>query len=193
MEIDIQKFNLINVIDSCSVWNLISSPLFFKMALIQKCFFCMTQFVRYECLFKLKHANESQDTLMKVLKKNIENKKVEVHHLTIDDLQEVAILQQRKRLGIGELSSIAFAKRTSQSFLTDDQNARKLAKIILGNDRVQTIPQLLGWLFVNQCLSQIDLYEVIRDHESHERPLKKYFIEVYDECQRINLLLKANF
>jgi len=48
-------------------------------------------------------------------------------------------------LGIGGLSSIAFSKKINQSFLTDDQNARKIAKEILRDDKIQTTPHIVGW------------------------------------------------
>jgi hypothetical protein len=103
------------------------------------------------------------------------------YHLEIDDLLEVEILEKRKNLGKGELSSIAFAKRTQQAFHTDDQKARRLASGVLGERRVQTTPHLFGWLYFRGWLSDSDKEAIIKDHEDLQRPLGPHFEEL---CQR---------
>ncbi len=85
--------------------------------------------------------------LQNIFIKATEDGKVKKYNLELEDLQEVAILEKRKRLGKGELASIVFAKKTNQAFLTDDQGARKLASEVMNTRLVQTTPHLLGWLF----------------------------------------------
>ena len=98
---------------------------------------------------------------------------------SLEDLQEIEILERRKKLGKGELSSIAFAKRTRQAFLTDDKNALKLALEVLPSGHVQTTPDLFCWLIFEQLLGDSDKQVVISQHESLKRPLKEQFEECY--------------
>jgi hypothetical protein len=105
--------------------------------------------------------------------------KFQLFSLAIEDLQEIEILERRKKLGRGELSSIAFAKRTHQAFLTDDKNALKLALQVLPTGRVQTTPDLFCWLIFEQFLGDSDKQVVISQHESLKRPLKEQFEESY--------------
>jgi len=44
---------------------------------------------------------------------------------------------------------------------------------------VQTTPHLLGWLFFTNFLSDSDLNPIIDEHKKLNRPLEKYFIEMY--------------
>jgi predicted nucleic acid-binding protein len=67
-------------------------------------------------------------------------------HIDLEDLQEVEILAQRRNLSKGELSAIAFARRTGQAILTDDQKARRLAETALASQYAQTVPHLAAWL-----------------------------------------------
>ncbi len=93
------------------------------------------------------------------------------------------ILERRKKLGKGELSSIAFAKGTGQAFLTDDQKARKLALEVLPG-QVQTTPHLFGWLLFEGTLNDSDSASVIAEHEQVNLPLGQYFKEIYETVQR---------
>lgn len=189
MEIDIKIFNKINVIDSCSIWNIMSSNLLLTTSLQNKCYFSITKYVEYECLVKArKSTTEQENALKRKMEKLLSDKAIQSYTLDISDLQQIELLRNRKRLGLGELSSIAFAKRTNQCFFTDDQKARKLAKEILGTDKVQTTPHLYGWLLFNYFLNETDLSQIIDEHNYFKRPLEPYFKEVYNECMRIRLM-----
>ena len=102
------------------------------------------------------------------------------YHLDLEDLQEVDILLKRKNLGKGELSSIAFAKKTNQAFITDDMGARSLASEAGTLLSVQTTPHLVGWLFFANFLGDSDLKSVTDEHKKYKRPLAKYFCEMYN-------------
>ena len=130
----------------------------------------------------------STDYLKKRLEEETRLKRFECFGLSIDDLQDIEIMEKRKRLGIGELSSIAFARKINQSFMTDDQGARKLAAEAIGSNRVQTTPQLLGWLFYNRTLIDSDISVIIKEHEENNRTLRRFLEEVYLESQRIRLM-----
>lgn len=186
MNIDITEFNKINVIDTCAIDNLLSSATLYRAAKSSNCNFCYTKFVEYEMLYKSrKNLNEKSQELQNKLIAETKAKRFECHSLSIDDLQEIEILEQRKRLGGGELSSIAFAKKINQCFMTDDSKARKLGISVLGNKKVQTTPHLIGWLFYIRELIDSDFSIIITEHQAYNRPLSKYFEEAYHESLRI--------
>lgn len=152
MAIDPRSFNRISMTDTCSVWNVLSSDRLYQSADSAGCIFCCTGFVNYECLLKPRKKMESHDVeLQKRLRTARKGGKFQLFNLEIEDLQEVEIPERRKKLGKGELSSIAFAKRTQQAFLTDDKNAFKLAVEVLPTGRVQT-PRIC---FVGSCLNNV--------------------------------------
>jgi predicted nucleic acid-binding protein len=194
MAINPSKFHLLNVADTCAVWNVLSSTLLFHTADSANCVFSCTAYVAYECLVKPRKSSNSKDEeLIKQLKNEQTKNKFQVYHLEIEDLLEVEILAKRKNLGKGELSSIAFAKRTNQAFLTDDQGARKLASQVMEISRVQTTPHLLGWLFYIRRISDIDKDSIVSQHEYFNRPLKKYFEEIYSQVLHYNLLESGKY
>jgi hypothetical protein len=128
MMLDISTFHITNMVDTCGVWNILSSKLLYHAALSANCVFSRTAFVEYECLSKPRSSiNKHDEQLQQLLRQEQQKGNFKAYYLDIDDLLEVEVLEKRKNLGKGELSSIAFAKRTNQAFLTDDQRARKLA------------------------------------------------------------------
>jgi hypothetical protein len=88
------------------------------------------------------------------------------------------------------LSSIAFAKKISQAFLTDDLAARKFAAAALGADRVQTTPQLFGHLVYKRLILESEVSEVITNHKRVGRPLEPYLREASNEAFRLQLMIK---
>jgi hypothetical protein len=188
MAIDITKFTLLNVIDTCSVWNLLSSKVLYQAARSARCNFCCTGFVIYECLFKPRKDQQSKKELQERLIKEQNNGNFKSHHISIEDLQEIDILERRKHLSKGELSSIVFAKRTCQAFLTDDQGARILAANVIDCTLVQTTPHLFGWLYYTGFLGDSDKDIIINEHEKFEgRPLSKYFNDAYMKALAVKL------
>ncbi|WP_436491559.1 hypothetical protein [Chitinophaga sp. ARDCPP14] len=191
MEIDIKNFNTINVVDCCSVWNILSSSLLFAASQEAKCFFSITKYVEYECLTKTRKTQKNEDEILQnKLKEQLKKSSIQTFSLSISDLQEVELLRERKKLGLGELSSIAFAKRTKQAIITDDQKARKLSKEVLGLNNTQTTPHLFGWLLYYQHLSDSDLPLIIKEHNLYGGPLELLFNEVYLHCLHIRLMFK---
>ncbi len=177
---DPRSFNRVSMADACAVWNVLSSDTLYQSASSAGCIFCCTSFVNYECLLKPRKRVYSHDVeLQKRLRAARKGGKFQMFSLEIEDLQEVEILERRKKLGKGELSSIAFAKRTQQAFLTDDKNAFKLAIEVLPTGRVQTTPDLFCWLIFEQLLGDSDKQVVISQHESLKRPLRQQFEESY--------------
>ena len=171
MAVDPSRFHPLNVVDTCGVWNVLSSRLLYAVAREAGCGFCLTSFVHYECLIKprKKHDDRDQELQTRLIGK-IHQGEMRSYSIDIGDLQEVIVLESRKRVSKGELSSIAFAKKTRQAFLTDDHGARKLAELALDMGMVQTTPHLFGWLFFNGKLVDADKRTVIDQHKEVGRP-----------------------
>ncbi|MFL5738624.1 MAG: hypothetical protein ACJ75B_00295 [Flavisolibacter sp.] len=192
MTIDITKCIKINIVDSCAVSNILSSLLLFARLDSSGFFFSVTKYVEYECLYKSRaKADVADKELQRRLLRHQKNGKFSSHILSIADLQDASIQKYSQQLGTGELSSIAFAKKINQSFLTDDLRARRIAKAILGESSVQTTPHLVGWLFYEGILFDGDLDSLIFEHNNFNRPLEKYFRLVYSEAFRIRSIFKS--
>lgn len=179
MPIDPSKFHLVNVADTCSVWNVLSSQRLYNAAKEARCDFCITEFVQYECLVKPRTApSAAGQTLVKRLTAEQGRGKFKAHACSIDDLQAVELLERRKRLGKGELSSIAFAMKIRQAFITDDQKARKLASDA-GHGVVQTTSHLFSWLIFTGHLGDSDKALVIQQHKEMDQDLTPHFERAY--------------
>lgn len=190
MAIDPSKFHPINVADTCSVWNILSSPRLNAAAKEARCDFCVTSFVQYECLIKpRKSILLSEQTLMDRLKTEQRRGAFQSHSCSIEDLQVVAILEKRKKLGKGELSSIAFAMKIRQGFITDDRKALQLAKDA-GHTHAQTTPHLFSWLIFTGRLGDGDKDVVIAQHIEAGRHMAPHLRTAYEialQC-RLNLV-----
>jgi predicted nucleic acid-binding protein len=188
MPLDPSRFHTVNVSDTCAVWNVLSSTTLYRAAVLKGCTFCFTRFVAYECLEKSRGVLRSEDAeLQRRLRASIETGQFKTYHIDIEDLQDVAALQGGRRISKGELSSIVFAKRVGQAFLTDDQKARHLAEGVLDVARVQSTPQLFGWLCHEGVLTDSDKATVINEHETMRRPLAPYFEEMYLRALELKL------
>lgn len=186
MRINVSHFHQYNVTDTCAVWNVLSSQILYSTALSAGCVFCITQFVQYECLHKPRKPSVHGPMLQQRLRNEQLKGAFKAYTLTVEDLQEVSILESRKKLSKGELSSIAFAKKIGQAFLTDDQKARKLASSL--GQLVQTTPHLLGWLFFTGRLSDGDKKTIIDQHMRLAGTLSPHFEVIYNESLRCQLL-----
>lgn len=176
-----------NVSDTCAVWNLLSSSLLYSTALKAGCSFCCTSFVHYECLLKPRKNPTPEDLeLQRRFREESTHGQFKRFHLEIEDLQDVSILQKRKNLGKGELSSIAFARKLGQALITDDQSARKLASQVMESGRVQTTPHIFGWLCFGGYLDTESAQLVIQEHDecSGRSTLRKYFELAYAEAEQ---------
>lgn len=186
MAIDPSKFHLVNVADTCSVWNILSSTRLRSAAKDARCDFCITSFVYYECLIKpRKSPTEADHELRRRLQIEQRGGSFVAHSCSIGDLQDVKVLENRKRLGMGEISSIAFAMRIGQAVLTDDQKARKLAQSA-GHPLVQTTPHLFSWLIFMRRLGDSDVAIVINQHKELEGDLAPHLDQAYQlalQCQ----------
>jgi predicted nucleic acid-binding protein len=188
MAVDPSVFYTINVVDTCSIWNILSSNLLYNAAMTAKCTFSCTQFVYYECLHKPRQKSSEEDfELQRRYKRERRKGKFSKYHIAIEDLHNIEILERRKKLSKGELSSIIFAKKTQQAFMTDDQGARRLAEQVMDKRKVQTTPHLFGWLIYSDFLSDSDKDQIIKEHKLNGRPLEKHFKKIYLKALELKL------
>lgn len=192
MAIDPSRFHKINVADTCSVWNILSSRRLYAGAQEARCEFCITGFVLYECLVKPRTSPTDADLeLRERLKREQTRGKFASHSCSIDDLQAIADLESRRRLGKGELSSIAFASRIRQAFITDDLKARALSES-LANSITQTTPHLHSWLIFNNTLTDGDHQTVLSQHAEMGGSLATHLTTAYSmalQC-KLNIVLR---
>jgi vesicle coat complex subunit len=133
----------VNVIDTCSIWNMISSDLLFSRSITRGCAYACTEYVKYESLLKPRKNKSTYDTAFQdKLSSYLSNNSIKVCSLSIDDLLDVQLLENRRKLGMGELSSIAFARKIEHAFLTDDMKAKKLAIEVLGGTSISAAGSL---------------------------------------------------
>jgi len=192
MAVDPRQFHLLNVADTCSIWNILSSKVLFNASIAANCSFSCTAFVYYECMHKPRRNISAEELeLQRRMEQQRENGHFQMFHIDLDDLNDLEILEKRRSLSKGELSSMVFARRTQQAFITDDQGARRLASHCMRNDRVQTTPHLFGWLIYSGILGDSDKVDVIREHVRFARPLEKYFNEIYMKALEYKLAYNA--
>jgi hypothetical protein len=185
---NVAQFEKLNVADTCSLWNILASKLLSSTADAVGVKLCSTTFVRYECLHKPGPPRAERAELQKRLNTKIDNGSIQCHPIEIEDLQELEILQNRKRLSVGELSVIIFARKTRQAVLTDDIGAQKLARQELGAALVQSTPHLFAWLYFNSRMNDADKDQIVADLKSLGRNLHPHLDEYHTEAQRCRVM-----
>jgi hypothetical protein len=182
------RFHPLSVTDTCSVWNVLSSNTLYDAARKAGCSFCVTAFVRYELLDKPRKTTHPADhELKRRLRQEQTAGRFETHPCTIDDLQAIGLLADRRALGKGELSSIAFALKIGQGFLSDDKKAFSLA-VDRGVAATQSVPDLLAWLVFTGSLSDTEALGAIEEHKALARSLAS---KLDDARERALIYLKS--
>lgn len=186
MPLNPANFHLMNVADTCAVWNILSSETLHSAAKAAGCGFCITDVVRYELLIKPRSRQKASDAELRrrlVVEQAVGG--FPSHSCSIEDLRVFSALEQRKKLGKGELSSIAFAMRIRQAVITDDVKAAKLARAS-GHDLTQTTPHLLAWLVFQGALATSAKSEIIVQHLELNGSLAGPFadaVEIAQQCK----------
>lgn len=193
MSFDPARFAVASVVDTCAVWNMLSSLRLNQATIQAKLNFCITPVVLYECLHKPRPCiTPEQQVLIDRLKSNLEKGRFPVQECSLDDLLTISEKAPGK-LGSGELSCIATAYRIrSIAVMTDEKLARKYAQENLGL-LVETTPRLYGYLHFHMHLGGSDHDEVIKEHEHFERrPLTQFFNETFNEAIRCRLMVNMS-
>ncbi|MDR1164296.1 MAG: hypothetical protein LBO66_00210 [Deltaproteobacteria bacterium] len=178
-----------NVIDTCAVWNVLSSQSLYARAKNDGIEFYCAGLVLNECLHKPRKQICREEMELQVrLRSAINNGDFRETPLAVEDLQAVQILETRQRLGKGELTSIARAINTRQAFMTDDQEARKFATATFARVSVQTTPHLFSWLVFTSSISAQEASEIIEDNIQMKRPLKPHLEKAFEIARRARSL-----
>jgi hypothetical protein len=185
---NVAEFEKLNVVDTCSLWNILASRILSVTAEAVGVKLCSTTFVRYECLHKPGPPRPERQELQKRLRGRVASGSIQFHPIDIEDLQELEILQNRKRVSVGELSVIIFARKTRQAVLTDDIGAQKLARKELGAALVQSTPHLFAWLYFNSHMNDSDKDQIVTDLQALGRSLHPHLNAYHTEAQRCRAL-----
>ena len=192
--IDISQFAKWNVTDTCSLWNLFASRLLYSTARSAGIQLCCTEFVIYECLHKLGQFRPERIELQNRLKKALHDRQITPYKIDVEDLQDLEVLRSRKKLSLGELSVLVFARKTSQAVLTDDRGAQKLARTMLTEVNVQNTPHLYAWLYFISLLGDGDLQQIQEDLHRFNRSLEPHLSQYHMEAQRCKAVAnRANY
>ncbi len=98
----------------------------------------------YECLHKRSRDWPERLELQRRLRSKLADGSIAAYPIELEDLQQIDVLRNRKKLSVGELSILVFAGKTQQAMLTDDKGAQKLALTHLTADAIQSTPHLVA-------------------------------------------------
>lgn len=191
----LQAFPRTVAIDTCSVWNILSSKTL-TLAARQSCHFVLAEYVRYECLVKVWNVSSKSPADRTALQAKLSEalaagKHFSVQPLSVDDLRGlVADVQTVRRFDRGELAALALARKLYSGFMTDDRIARRVGEEALGLDRVRTTPHLVGHLVYVGQLSDGDIQAVIKDNvalNTRYGNLEEYIKKCYEHAMGLRL------
>jgi hypothetical protein len=190
--VDVRDFAPTNAIDTCAIWNVLSSARLVAAALGRQRWFVVADYVRYEALERPRTNPEvSELELQAKFRDRLQrNQGFSSQTVSLADLQVVASMPAIGRLGGGEIAALALARKMRIGFMTDDQKARaKAADVDAGP--AHTTPHLLGWLIYGGALGDGDVGTVIAEHEAcvskKNGQLTKFFRAAYEEACRCRL------
>ena len=186
-----ERFALVNVTDTCAIWNVVGSATLFKAARKSGLSFIITNTVYYECFVKYKGTAPSpeHEELRIRLREYIHRGDVSRIELTIDDLQELIGVARRlgvdRRLGYGEMACVALARHLRQAVLTDNKrDFRAIGELVDG--RLQTTPRLLGWLYLDGGLTDGEVKDVIEQHRTSGGQMADVYERAhYEACEKL--------
>ena len=191
------SFGPVSVTDTCAIWHLVGSRTLFGAARHRRLSFVITNTVYYECFVKSrsKAPSANHKILRERLARRIEQGEVDQLKVTVDDLRDVisAARQQGsdKRLGCGEISCAALARRLRQAVLTDNKrDFRAIEKLVDG--LLQTTPRLLGWLYIVGRLTDGDIKDVIKEHCSSGGQMSRIYEQAHREACEQRLMRQVS-
>lgn len=84
---DILNFRFLNVGDTCSLWNLLASPLLYGTGRSAGVRVYCTHFVIYECLYKRGRHRPERLELQERLRSKLADGSITAHPIDLEDLQ----------------------------------------------------------------------------------------------------------
>ena len=187
-----ESFILVNITDTCAIWHMAGSMTLFETARRLNVSFVITGTVFYECFIKSsgRAPSTQHQELRDRLETHINQDKVTRIDLTIDDLQDLITFARQlgfdKRLGQGEISCAALARRWGTAVLTDNKKDFKAIEgLVVG--RLQTTPRLLGWLYLDGHLTDPDVSDVISEHYNSGGQMSQVYTLAHSEACAMRL------
>ena len=184
------SFNQVSVTDTCAIWHLTGCATLFSTARQRKLSFVITSTVFYECFVRSrgKALSEQRLRLRDRLKIHIQRGDVSQIDVAIDDLQNlIGVARQHgydTRLGHGELSCAALARRLRYAVLTDNKRDFRAIEE-LADGLLQTTPRLLGWLYLDGHLTDGDVKDIIEQHRDSGGQMGRVYEQVHHEaCEK---------
>lgn len=187
-----ESFIRVNITDTCAIWHMTGSKTLFQTARRLNVSFVITSTVFYECFIKSRGRAPSaqHQELRDRLETHISQDKVTRMDSTIDDLQDLIVLARQlgfdKRLGQGEISCAALARRWGVAVLTDNKkDFRAIERLVEG--RLQTTPRLLAWLYLDGHLTDPDVSDVISEHYNSGGQMSQVYTLAHSEACEMRL------
>jgi len=169
-----------NMIDTCSIWNMISSSILYTKSKAAGIIYYATEFVIYECIHKpRKTATDTDIELMRRFSSMLKMNDFYRMKISIQDIQDFEKTYNTKGIGKGEMSCIILAQKYKQSIITDDQDARKIAENIIPREFVQTIPRLVGHLVFCGHIIDSDISDILDAHSAFNRNLEPHLTRCF--------------
>lgn len=190
MGVDVRQFEPVSSVDTCAVWNILSSRTLSLAAARRNRNFVLVDYVRYECLDRPRSAASTVDlALMELLRGKLRRGEIGSVALSVDDLREVLRIESIRRLGRGEIAAMALARKMRVGFLTDDRAALRLAREAIPSTAAQTTPQLVGWLVFVGELGDSEVVVLIDEHDRAmgRSSLARYFQQTYETALQFRL------
>lgn len=181
---DYTSFVRFNVVDSCSILNVVSSGTLYAATATAGCALSITEFVFYEsCIKKInRQLPANAETIRSKVSELVRTGELVRVSIDLADLQDPRVAGKTSRHSMGELSTMIFAKKAGLAFMSDDGKAQRLAKSIEPSPPVQTTPHLLGWLVYTKTIDQNTAELCVREHRANGRDLEKQLTQCITEA-----------
>lgn len=173
-------------VDACSIQNVCASKTFLNKSVNAGFEYNIPEYALYEAVYKpLKQPNDIINRKRAYILEQIEQNKIHVAKLTLDDLQEMLTLRSNKpNLGKGELACIVYSKNKPLSVLTDDRAARNFSKKILGVNRAYETAEIVAYMVYSHIITDGECMDIINEERQSNSNMDKPYLEAYNQALR---------
>ena len=182
------------VVDACSMQNICASKTFLNKSVSAGFEYRIPEYALYEAVYKpLKKHNELIMRKRFAIVEEINQGKIQLAKLTLDDLQEMLTLRcDKPNLGNGELACILYSKNKPLAVLTDDKAARNYAKKILGEDKAFESAEILANMVFEHHITDGECMDIINEEIQANTNMDKPYLEAYNQALRGAMYEKRN-
>lgn len=181
-------------VDACSLQNICASRTFLNKSINAGFEYNIPEYALYEAVYKpLRQPNELISMKRAFILEQIEQGRIHLAKLTLDDLQEMLTLMSNKpNLGKGELVCIVYSKNKPLAVLTDDKAARNYSKKILGEDKAFETAEVFANMVFNHILTDGESMDIINEEKQSNSNMDKPYLEAYKQALRGAMFEKKN-